>query len=249
MQCARDVTNSLTIHRAPGYVPPEAIADPWEYIELYRKAAKNARSAGFDGVELHAANGYLPNQFLEAHSNQRTDDFGGSAQKRAKFIIEATKALIDGFGGSPQRVGIKLSPCGGYNDMGDSVEVATEEYSIVIQELEKLGVGYFQFSRYNPYMDPTSRGTPMDVIKVFGPMVKKAHVLVNNSVQPGEAEEMLEKGLVAGAVIGRDFLANPDLPSRWALGKELNPIDYATLYGAQSSETRSKGYTDYPTAK
>jgi 2,4-dienoyl-CoA reductase-like NADH-dependent reductase (Old Yellow Enzyme family) len=93
---------------------PSAIEDPWKYVEMYRTAAKNALSAEFDGVEIHGANGYLPHQFLEQCSNQRTDEFGGSPEKRAKFIIEITKAAIEVFGDS-KKVGVKLSPCGGYN--------------------------------------------------------------------------------------------------------------------------------------
>ena len=110
---------------------PTPIEDPSVYIDLYRKAAQNANSAGFDGVELHSANGYLPHQFLESHSNQRTDQWGGSVQNRARFVLEAVDALIDGFG-SAKRVGIKLSPGGGYNDMGEELSVAKELYAYLV---------------------------------------------------------------------------------------------------------------------
>ena len=100
----------------PTYVIPKAIEDPNKIIALYRQAAINAKAAGFDGVEMHSANGYLPHQFLESHSNKRTDQWGGSIENRARFTLAAVKELISVYGDS-KRVGIKLSPAGGYNDM------------------------------------------------------------------------------------------------------------------------------------
>ncbi|RKO83810.1 hypothetical protein BDK51DRAFT_24687 [Blyttiomyces helicus] len=116
---------------SPGYVVPQAIADPQHYIDLYRVAAQNAKRAGFDGVEIHSANGYLAHQFLDATANQRTDKWGGSSVNRTRFVIEAVKAAIEGFGDST-RVGIKLSPAGGYNDVGDPEDVLIATYSHLV---------------------------------------------------------------------------------------------------------------------
>lgn len=96
----------------PGYVKPVEIAQPKKYIQMYRKAAEYAKAAGFDGVELHAANGYLPNQFLDSTANKRSDEYGGSVEGRCRFVLEAVKELIAVFDGDAKRVGIKLSPQG-----------------------------------------------------------------------------------------------------------------------------------------
>ncbi|RKO89612.1 hypothetical protein BDK51DRAFT_20470, partial [Blyttiomyces helicus] len=112
-----------------GYVG--AIEDPQRYIDLYRIAAQNAKRAGFDGVEVHSANGYLPHQFIDSTANKRTDKWGGSNENRTRFTIEAVKAAIEGFGDA-SRVGIKLSPSGGYNDVGDSEEILVPTYTHLV---------------------------------------------------------------------------------------------------------------------
>jgi 2,4-dienoyl-CoA reductase-like NADH-dependent reductase (Old Yellow Enzyme family) len=101
----------------PGYATPKPIENPSDIIALFRQAAINAKKAGFDGVELHSANGYLPHQFLESHSNKRADEWGGSIENRCRFVLSAIKTLIEVYDGNSKCVGIKLSPGGGYNDM------------------------------------------------------------------------------------------------------------------------------------
>lgn len=232
---------------APGYVTPVAIEDPEEYIQLYRRAAINAKAAGFDGVELHSANGYLPNQFLEEHSNHRNDRWGGSIENRCRFNIEIIKNLIEIFG--PKMVGIKISPGGGYNDMGDSIESATETYSYLITELDKLNIGYIQVSRYLKMMDYTGRGNKID-IEVFRPFIKNSIAMINGSITPEEAEQLLTRpdhpwDLVS---IGRPFITNPDYVERLQQEVALNSnYDYSTFYG-NNVEDFAKGYSDWPTA-
>ncbi|KAI8910252.1 hypothetical protein EDD86DRAFT_204916 [Gorgonomyces haynaldii] len=231
----------------PGYVSnPKPIPNPWTVVEQYKNAYKNAKAAGFDGVEVHAANGYLPNQFLEAHSNKRTDEWGGSAQKRAKFVLEIVKAAIEVFGDS-KRVGIKLSPAGGYNDMGDPKDVMLEEYTYLINELNNLDIGYITITRYNEYFDQAKRGTPLDTIATFGPLVKKPVLIANTGFTGPEADAFVESGKAAAIAFGTPYIVNPDLAERLINGHPVaTNIDYSTLYG---SDVPSKGYTDYPAFK
>ncbi|KAJ3074639.1 hypothetical protein HDU99_001692 [Rhizoclosmatium hyalinum] len=228
----------------PGYVQPVAIEDPQVYVEMYRRAAKNAKEAGFDGVELHAANGYLPHQFLESHSNQRTDTWGGSVEKRARFVIEIIKVLISEWGSDAKRVGIKLSPAGGYNDMGDVDDVARVQYTYLIQELDKLNLGYIQLSQGYP----SPRANKLVVLNEFRPLIKNAHVFFNTSLTGEIAEQQLTgkfPGVAAiqGAVFGRLFISNPNLPELLQTGGALKESDYKTYYTPGTNP--SAGYTDY----
>ncbi|KAJ3110014.1 hypothetical protein HDU96_006987, partial [Phlyctochytrium bullatum] len=197
------------LHGEPGYVTPKAIEDPNHFVELYRRAAINAKEAGFDGIELHGANGYLPHQFLESHSNQRTDAWGGSPQKRTKFALDIIKVFIDVMGDA-SRVGIKLSPCGGYNDMGDPKDELVATYSHLIKELDALKIGYVQLMRYTPMLDPTGRGTQVDVLQTFGGLVKNPRLLLNGGLSGPEAEELLTPGKtprpIDAAVFGVPFI-------------------------------------------
>ncbi|KAJ1559501.1 hypothetical protein HK405_010396 [Cladochytrium tenue] len=181
--------------------------------------------AGFDGVELHAANGYLASQFIEAHSNQRTDEWGGSPEKRAKFVLEVIRAFIRATGDS-KKVGIKLSPAGGYNDMGDSTEVAIQEYTYLIKELDALDIGYIQLARYVPFMDPEGRGNKLDVVQTFRPLIKNAHCFVNGGLNGEEAEHLLDPNYpksvpaIQVAVFGSTFIANPNLMELLQTGQD-----------------------------
>ncbi|KAJ3075876.1 hypothetical protein HDU98_006647 [Podochytrium sp. JEL0797] len=229
---------------APGYVEPVAIEDPQVYVELYRVAARNARKAGFDGVELHSANGYLSHQFLESHSNKRTDKWGGSIENRCRFTLEAVKALISEWDGDAKRVGIKLSPAGGYNDMGDEDELARKEYTYLIQELDKLNLGYIQLSQ--GWASP--RANKLIVLQEFRPLIKNAHVFFNTDLTGEIAEQQLtgkgvNGGAIHGAVFGRAFISNPDLPKKLQTGATLKDSDYKTYYTVTGDPAH--GYTDY----
>jgi N-ethylmaleimide reductase len=206
-----------------------------QIIHDYKQAAINAVEAGFDGVELHAAFGYLPNQFLVESSNQRTDEYGGSIENRSRFVVEVMKVMVDAIGEA--KVGIKLSPSIPFNSIIDSNP--TTLFTYLIAELDKMPLAYIHLM--NPLF-PTDHlpQYPRDVIGTFGTLTK--HILIANggySRETGEKE--LEKGIAKMISYGALFLANPDLPKRFELKAQLNHPDRDTMYGGGE-----KGYTDYP---
>ncbi|KAJ7580244.1 hypothetical protein C8J56DRAFT_896829 [Mycena floridula] len=233
---------------APGYVTPTAIDDPETLIADYKQAAINAQEAGFDGVELHAANGYLVHEFLDSTSNIRTDKWGGSIENRSRFGLEILKTLIEVWG--PGRVGVKLSPAGGYNDMGMPLQETLDTFSYFITEADKLKLSYICLARPSPHFDPTGRGTPHDVVESYRHLIKHAKVFVNVNFTVEEATALVESGKADGVFFGRAFINHPDLAKRIEFGKPLdNPIDYTTFYGTGKDEAAEiKGYTDYPAA-
>ncbi len=193
----------------------------------YRSAAKAAIAAGFDGVELHTASGYLPEQFLSSKTNLRTDEYGGSIENRARFVIETLKELIDEIGAD--RVGIKISPEMNFNDIAD--ETPVETYSYLVKEINKLNLAYLHVALFNP---------PNDYHSILRPLFNGAY-LAGGGFTKETGEAMLNENKADAIVYGTAFLANPDLPSRFALGAELNEPDKKTFY--MPSE---KGYIDYP---
>lgn len=204
-------------------------------VEEFAQAALNAMEAGFDGVELHAAFGYLPNQFLVESSNQRTDEYGGSVENRSRFVLEVMEAMVQAIGAD--KVGIKLSPSIPYNSIIDSDP--TTLYTYLLNSLDKLPLAYVQLMNA---MFPTDDlpQYPRDVMGVFGPVTK--HMVIANggyTRESGEAE--LDKGIASMISYGSLFISNPDLPKRFELNAELIQPDRATMYGGGE-----KGYTDYP---
>ncbi|KAF8921299.1 flavoprotein NADH-dependent oxidoreductase [Mucidula mucida] len=239
----------------PGYVTPTAIDDPWKLVALFKQAAINAKEAGFDGVEIHGANGYLVHQFLDSTSNQRTDQWGGSVENRSRFGLEVLKAAIDVWGAD--RVAIKLNPAAGYNDVGMPLEETIETFKYFIEEADKLGIAYFTLVRYADILNPeydgeflSKRGTIHDIIATYGPFVKKALVFSNAGFTPVEAAEHIESGKVAGVFFGFLWVTHPDVALRVKHGKPLdNAPDFQHLYGAGGDlESQRMGYTDYPAA-
>ncbi|KAJ7580141.1 hypothetical protein C8J56DRAFT_1006494 [Mycena floridula] len=232
----------------PRYVTPTAVDDPETLIADYKHAAINAKEAGFDGVELHGANGYLVHQFLDYSSNIRTDKWGGSVENRARFGLETLKALIEVFGSD--RVAIKLSPGAGFNDMGMPLQDTLDTYSYFITEADKLKLSYICLARYTVAMDPTGRGTPHDVVESYRHLIKHPKAFFNNEFTPEEAAALVESGKADGIFFGRPFIPHPDLAKRIESGKPLdNQIDWTRLYGTGKDEaTEAKGYTDYPAA-
>ncbi len=201
----------------------------------YDQAARNAIEAGFDGVELHAANGYLPNQFLAESANQRTDEYGGSKENNCKFTLEVMEELVHAVGGD--NVGIKISPLHPYASIQLDNPVAT--FTFLIQELNKMDIVFVELMKRSP-MFPLLPSSPKDdEIELFGKLIK--HTLIANTAynkETGEAE--LEKGIAKLISFGSLFLANPDLPNRFQLNAEINQPDRATMFGGGE-----KGYTDY----
>lgn len=209
----------------------------------YRHAAQCALEAGFDGVELHGANGYLPDQFLRDGTNQRTDEYGGTVENRARFHLEATRQLMGVWG--RERVGVRLSPSGTFNDMRDSNPRATFGY--LVREFDKLGIAYVHILeamdgdlRHGPKVVPGYDPIP---VSYFRPLFKNA-IIVNSMYDFRKGTAVVESGAADAVAFGVLFIANPDLPERFAqFGADvpLNQPDPATFYGGGE-----KGYTDYP---
>lgn len=204
-------------------------------IEDYHTAAQNAREAGFDGVELHAAFGYLPNQFLVDGANKRTDDYGGSTENRSRFIEEVMKALIEVWG--PGKVGIRLSPSIPYNGMIDSDPTATFGY--LISKLDKMPLAYLHLMQPAFPLDAFPQW-PKDVLQAFRPLYRGT-IIVNGGYDRETAEQAIQNKKAEMVAFGSLFLANPDLPHRFELDAALNTPDYSTYY-----KGGEKGYIDYP---
>ncbi|HVP00842.1 MAG TPA: alkene reductase [Bryobacteraceae bacterium] len=203
-------------------------------VEQYRHGAENAKLAGFDGVEIHSANGYLLDQFLEDKSNHRTDQYGGSIENRARLLLEAVDAVVGVWG--PGRVGVRLSPYGKFLDMGDSNPVAL--FSYVLERLSKRGIAYTHI------IEPRGGETGYPDAPRTAELFRKAFsgVLISAGGYDGAiAEQTIAEGLADAVAFGRWFISNPDLPKRFELGSPLNPYDRKTFYGGGE-----KGYTDYP---
>jgi N-ethylmaleimide reductase len=208
-------------------------------VEDYRRAAVNAMAAGFDGVEIHSANGYLLDQFLEDKTNHRTDEYGGSIENRARLLLEVTDAVIGVWGKG--RVGVRLSPFGTFSDMGDSNPVAL--FSYVLEQLSARDVAYAHI--VEPRVGSAGRGAPIDnsqprTSHIFRKAFKG--VLISaGGYTAATGEETISEGFADAIAYGRLFIANPDLPERFRENTELNAPDRSTFYGGTE-----KGYIDYP---
>ncbi len=203
-------------------------------VDQFRQGAKYARAAGFDGVEIHGAFGYLPDQFLQNGSNQRTDQYGGSVANRARFLVEVAEAAVEVWG--RDRVGVKLSPSNTYNGMSDSDPVKT--FSYAVSALDEIGVAYVHMMAASE--SDLRHGSANVPIGTFRPLFRRT-LVANQDYDQAKAEAVLNAGMADAVSFGRLFLANPDLPARFAAGAGLNVADAKTFYGGDS-----KGYTDYP---
>ena len=196
-------------------------------IAAYKIGAENAQRAGFDGVEIHGANGYLLDQFLQDGSNQRTDDYGGSIENRARLMLQVTDAVTSVWGAN--RVGMHLAPRGDLYSMGDSNPAATFGY--VAEQLGRRGLAFIA-ARENTGANR------------LGPELKRKFggvYIANEGFTLATANEVLAAGEADAVAFGKLFIANPDLPARFANGASLNIPDPATFYGSGPH-----GYTDYP---
>jgi N-ethylmaleimide reductase len=205
-------------------------------VAAFGAGAARARAAGFDGVEIHGANGYLPDQFLQDGTNKRTDDYGGSIENRARFLLEVTQAAIDAFGAD--RVGVRLSPSGTYGSMSDSDPQAT--FGHAAARLDAMGIAYLHV------VEPRIRGTELIAeaepvaARHLRPLFRGA-LIAAGGFDGASAEAILAAGDADAVAFGRAFIANPDLPARLRFGLPLNAYDRATFYGGDA-----RGYTDYP---
>ena len=208
-------------------------------IDDYVKAAKNAKDAGFDGVEIHGANGYLLDQFLQDGTNKRTDNYGGSIENRARFLLEVVDKVIAVYGKG--RVGVRLSPYGTFNDMSDSNPMALFTY--VLEQLNARGIAYVHM------IEPrsTSAGGSDNVLEnapATAPLFRKLFKGIFMSAggyTPENAKEVVANGHADAVAFGRLYISNPDLAERIKQNASLNPYNRATFYGGAEI-----GYTDYP---
>jgi N-ethylmaleimide reductase len=219
----------------PHPVPREmTLEDVKKAIGEFVQGAKNAREAGFDGVELHSANGYLMEQFINPGSNRRTDDYGGTIEKRNRFALEVAAGCAAAIG--KDRLGIRLSPYGVFNDIAPFPEI-DQVYTSLAKQLGDLGLVYLHI------VDHTSMGAPKVDPATVDRMRKafKGATVLSGGYTLERANQDLAAGRGDLVAFGRAFLANPDLPARLKSGAKLAEADMKTFYTADE-----KGYTDYP---
>jgi 2,4-dienoyl-CoA reductase-like NADH-dependent reductase (Old Yellow Enzyme family) len=212
-----------------GFVTPRALelTEIPGVVAAYRKGAENAKAAGFDGVEIHGANGYLLDQFLQDGSNKRSDAYGGAIENRARLLLEVTDACIDVWGA--HRVGVHLAPRGDSHTMGDTDPKATFGY--VARELGKRGIAFICAREYI--------GEDR-----LGPLLKQEFggvYIANEKLTKDSAEQLVANGEADAVAFGKLFISNPDLPERLRIDAPLNEPQPATFYNPTA-----EGYTDYP---
>lgn len=222
--------------------PPRALetAEIRELVALYVQAAKNALRAGFDGIEIHAANGYLVNQFISEHANQRTDAYGGTLENRLRFLREIIEGISEAIGAS--RIGVRFTPLFTSTDE-DRVYIGLVEsdphhtYVEAVKMLERAGVAYLSIAEADwenaPDLPDAFR---RDIRRIFS-----GRIIYAGRYTAERAARLLESGLADLIAFGRPFIANPDLPARFAHGWPLNALNSARLYGGAE-----EGFTDYP---
>lgn len=210
-----------------------------QIVEQFRQGAENAIYAGFDGVELHGAFGYLIDQFLQDGSNQRTDKYGGSIENRARFLLEVVEAVCQVCEGD--RVGIKLSPSNTFYGMYDSHPQAT--FSYVIEQLNRFNLAYIHLMEANE-QDLAARDVINPVLSKFRPCYQGV-IITNGGYDKSLGNQILAKGEADLVSFGKPFISNPDLPKRFAVDAPLNPPNPITFYG-RGDENLDEGYTDYP---
>lgn len=208
-----------------------------ELVAQFQRASERAMEAGFDGVELHSANGYLSDQFLQDGSNVRTDAYGGTREKRARFLLEVVEAMTSVWGGN--RTAVRISPSGKFGGMSDRDPKAT--FSYATQALNRFGLAYLHV------IEPRVKGTEdiEDGAQPVAAAMLRRHfqgsLMAAGGFDRASAEAILEAGIADTIAFGRAFLANPDLPERFRRNLPLNAYDRSTFYGGDH-----RGYVDYP---
>ena len=216
------------------YVTPRALADEEipGIVAGFRQAAINAKAAGFDGMEVHGANGYLLDQFLRDGSNQRSGPYGGSRENRARLLFEVIEASCEIFGS--ERVGLRISPLNSFNDMIDSDPLGL--FSWLAGELNRYGLAYLHLMRADFFGQQI--GDVLTPIRA----AYKGNLIANMGYSAEEANQAIAAGQLDAVAFGVPFLANPDLPIRFSRGAALNAANPDTFYSPGAA-----GYTDYPT--
>lgn len=203
-----------------------------EIVSEFKRAAKNALNADFDGVEIHAANGYLIDQFLRDGTNERRDEYGGALENRIRFLSEVTDAVVSIWGG--ERVGIRLSPLSSFNSMKDSHPRQT--FRTAVAHLNKYSLGYLHIVEQN---DSPNAGPDFDLDELR--QLRKGTLILNGGYDRMRAERAIASERADYVSFGKLFISNPDLPERLEKGSHLNEYDRSTFYGGGE-----RGYTDYP---
>ena len=221
--------NGKVPHAVPHALTAEEIKD---IVAAYAQGAKNAIAAGFDGVEVHGANGYLIDQFLRDGCNQRTDAYGGSVENRARFLFEVLAAVSEAIGAD--RVGLRLSPLNSYNSMKDSDPVGL--ITFLADKLNSFKLAYLHLMRADFF------GAQKADVMTVARNLYKGVLIGNMGYTPEEAEQAIKEGKLDAVAFGNSYIANPDLPERVKAGAALNTPDSSTYY-----TPGAKGYTDYPT--
>ena len=227
----RPAGDAFTTNGLQPFVTPQALETEEipGIVEQFRNGAVNALAAGFDGVEIHAANGYLIDQFLRDGSNQRTDRYGGSVENRSRLLLEITAVVSEVWGAD--RVGVRISPVNPFNDIADSEPQRTFEY--IADQLNRFGLAYLHV------VEMGAEAQPFDFTKLRERF--KGIYVANTGYTKQRAECVLATGQADLIAFGTLFLANPDLPDRFARNAPLNEPDPNTFYGGSE-----EGYTDYP---
>lgn len=215
-------------------------AEVKELVQLYAQAARNAIEAGFDGIEIHCANGYLVNQFISAHTNRRTDEYGGSLQNRQRFLREAVQAIADAIGA--ERVGVRFAPLFASTDeervyLGLVEQDPHETYIEAVKILQTIGVAYVSLAEADWDSAPELPSSFREAVRA----TFSGAILYAGKYTPERAAAAVEAGWADLIAFGRPFIANPDLPARIANGWPMNPLDASSMYGGTE-----KGYIDYP---
>lgn len=230
------------VYTPNGWVPATlnreaTITDIKAIVDDFRSGAERALAAGFDGVELHGANGYLIDQFLQDGSNQRTDEYGGTIEKRSRLLLEVTEAIVSVFGADC--VGVRVGPSGTFGSMHDSDPIALFGY--VAEQLNRYGLAYLHI------IEPRINGS-YEVAEGLEPVASKhlrtifnGNIISAGGFQPENAEDIIDNGNADLVAFGRYFISNPDLVKRIKDHLPLNAYDRDTFYGGDA-----RGYTDYP---
>ncbi|KAK5732293.1 hypothetical protein LTR17_010607 [Elasticomyces elasticus] len=246
------VVSSSGVPISSEYEEPKALTEEeiQTFVKYYANAASNSMKAGFDGVEIHGANGYLVDQFWQDVSNRRTDAYGGSVEKRARFGLEVTKAVIEACGGDSKKVGMRLSPWSTFQSMG--MQDPIPQFTYVVEELKKLKLAYLHVveSRTSgksavdaEYATVTGRNDKL--AEIWG---TDAPLLLAGGFDAEKAKKAVNEVYTAENVciaFGRSFISTPDLPFRLEKGIEFAPYDRKTFYKPESPD----GYIDYPFSK
>ncbi len=208
-------------------------------LDDYRHAARQSQAAGFDGIELHAANGYLIDQFLRDSVNQRDDQYGGSIENRVRLLVEVVDALCEVL--PPERIGVRLTPIGGPGGSRDSDPVTL--YTAAAKAISGKGLAYLHVVRTNSHTGDDSQQVSEAAIKSMRDVFDSAFI-INGGFTPEEATEWIDAGHADAVAFGRLFIANPDLVERIGQDADLNEPDQDTFYGGGA-----EGYVDYPTLR